>query len=201
MIYLRCCVGVSRSGSSRKGLTVALYAKTQTVVLVVEEQGEQEAWYLAIKKLMDEEHGAGFDEDDDGYCTLPPAAFFKEVQIFNVLNHYYYPKVYYLPICSRAILIKCISGSSFTSIKGLARRGEAPGFGLYQVPGGGESSLPHSFVAHPGQSGCRQRLAVCHYSSAECSPLWPLGRFLLPGAGQVGAQRSWRDLDGSKRAR
>ncbi|XP_034007332.1 insulin receptor substrate 2-B-like isoform X2 [Trematomus bernacchii] len=79
VIYLRCCVGVSRSGSSRKGLTVALYAKNQTVVLVVEEQGEQEEWYLAIKKLMDEEHGAGFDEDDDGYCTLPPAAFFKEV--------------------------------------------------------------------------------------------------------------------------
>ncbi|KAK1876715.1 Insulin receptor substrate 2-B [Dissostichus eleginoides] len=84
VIYLRCCVGVSRSGSSRKGLTVALYAKNQTVVLVVEERGEQEEWYLAIKKLMeeerkDEEHGEGFDEDDDGYCTLPPAAFFKEV--------------------------------------------------------------------------------------------------------------------------
>ncbi|XP_010777214.1 insulin receptor substrate 2-B-like [Notothenia coriiceps] len=84
VIYLRCCVGVSRSGSSGKGLTVALCAKSQTVVLVVEEQGEQEEWYLAIKKLMeeerkDEEHGEGFDEDDDGYCTLPPAAFFKEV--------------------------------------------------------------------------------------------------------------------------
>ncbi|XP_071320651.1 insulin receptor substrate 2-B-like isoform X2 [Trachinotus anak] len=54
------------------------------MVLVVEDQQEQEEWYLAIKKLMeeeqkDEEHGEGFDEEDDGYCTLPPAAFFKEV--------------------------------------------------------------------------------------------------------------------------
>ncbi|KAM7365509.1 hypothetical protein PAMP_016429 [Pampus punctatissimus] len=84
VIYLRCCLGVSRIGSSRKGLTVALYAKDQTMVLVVEDQREQEEWYMSIKKLMeeerkDEEHGEGFDEEDDGYCTLPPAAFFKEV--------------------------------------------------------------------------------------------------------------------------
>ncbi|XP_074483236.1 uncharacterized protein LOC141762950 [Sebastes fasciatus] len=84
VIYLRYCLGVSRSGSSRKGHTVALYAKDQTLVLSVEDQGEQEEWYLAIKKLMeeerkDEEHGEGFEEEDDGYCTLPPAAFFKEV--------------------------------------------------------------------------------------------------------------------------
>ncbi|KAI3365981.1 hypothetical protein L3Q82_009812, partial [Scortum barcoo] len=84
VIYLRCCLGVSRIGSSRKGHTVALYAKDQTMVLVVQDQQEQEEWYLAIKKLMgeerrDEEHGEGFDEEDDGYCTLPPAAFFKEV--------------------------------------------------------------------------------------------------------------------------
>ncbi|XP_031708214.1 insulin receptor substrate 1-like isoform X2 [Anarrhichthys ocellatus] len=84
VIYLRCCLGVSRSGSARNGRTLALYAKDQTMVLVVEHQWEQEDWYLAIKKLMeeerkDEEHGEGFDEDDDGYCTLPPAAFFKEV--------------------------------------------------------------------------------------------------------------------------
>ena len=64
---------------------MALYAKDQTMVLAVEDQEEQEEWYLAIKKLMeeerrDEEHGEGFDEEDDGYCTLPPAAFFKEVQ-------------------------------------------------------------------------------------------------------------------------
>ncbi|KAF0038963.1 hypothetical protein F2P81_009447 [Scophthalmus maximus] len=84
VIYLRCCLGVSRTGSSRRGHTVALYVKDQTIVMVVEDQQEQEEWYTAIKKLMeeerrDEEHGEGFDEDDDGYCTLPPAAFFKEV--------------------------------------------------------------------------------------------------------------------------
>ncbi|TKS66567.1 Insulin receptor substrate 2-B [Collichthys lucidus] len=82
VIYLRCCLGVSRIGSSRKGHTVALYAKDQTVVLVVEDQWEQEEWYQAIRKLMEEERkddGEGFDEEDDGYCTLPPAAFFKEV--------------------------------------------------------------------------------------------------------------------------
>ncbi|XP_051284370.1 insulin receptor substrate 2-A-like [Dicentrarchus labrax] len=79
VIYLQCCLGVSRVGSSKKGHMVALYAKDQTMVLVVEDQGEQEEWYLAIKKLMDEEGGEAFDEEDDGYCTLPPAAFFKEV--------------------------------------------------------------------------------------------------------------------------
>ena len=80
MIYLRCCLGVSRSGSSRKGHTVALYAKDQTLVLAAEDQWEQEEWYLAVKRVMEEEHGEGFDEEDDGYCTLPPAAFFKEVR-------------------------------------------------------------------------------------------------------------------------
>ncbi|XP_042260567.1 insulin receptor substrate 1-like isoform X1 [Thunnus maccoyii] len=84
VIYLRCCLGVSRIGSSRKGYTVALYAKDQTMVLVVEDHREQEEWCMSIKKLMeeeqkDEDHGEGFDEEDDGYCTLPPAAFFKEV--------------------------------------------------------------------------------------------------------------------------
>ncbi|XP_059184007.1 insulin receptor substrate 1-like [Centropristis striata] len=84
VIYLRCCLGVSRSGSSKKGHTVALYAKDQTMVLVLEDEWEQEQWYLDIKTLMDEEqkdeeHREGLDEDDDGYCTLPPAAFFKEV--------------------------------------------------------------------------------------------------------------------------
>ncbi|KAG7236545.1 hypothetical protein INR49_000808 [Caranx melampygus] len=73
-----------RTGSSRKGHTVALYAKDQTMVLVAEDQQEQDGWYQAVKKLMEEEqteedHGGTFDEDDDGYCTLPPAAFFKEV--------------------------------------------------------------------------------------------------------------------------
>lgn len=84
VIYLRCCLGVSRLASSRKGHTVALYPKDQTMVLVMEDQKEQEDWYVALKKLMeeeqnDEEYGEGADEDDDGYCTLPPAAFFKEV--------------------------------------------------------------------------------------------------------------------------
>ena len=55
------------------------------MVLVVGDQQEQEEWYQAIKKLMeeerkDEDHGEGFDEEDDGYCTLPPAPFFKEVR-------------------------------------------------------------------------------------------------------------------------
>ncbi|KAL6115282.1 irs1 [Pungitius sinensis] len=80
VMYLRCCLGVSRSGSSRKGSTVALYAKDQTVVLVVEDQWEQEAWYLAIRKLMEEERkDEERVEEDDGYCTLPSAASFKEV--------------------------------------------------------------------------------------------------------------------------
>jgi len=84
VIYLRCCLGVSRIGNSRKGHTVALYDKDQTMVLVMEDQQQQEDWYVAIKKLMeeeqkDEEHGEGVDEEDDGYCTLPPAAFLKEV--------------------------------------------------------------------------------------------------------------------------
>ncbi|XP_030610178.1 insulin receptor substrate 2-B-like [Archocentrus centrarchus] len=84
VIYLRRCLGVSRIASSRKGHIVALYPKDQTMVLVMEDQQEQEDWYVALKKLMeeeqkDEEHGEGGDEEDDGYCTLPSAAFFKEV--------------------------------------------------------------------------------------------------------------------------
>lgn len=91
VIYLRCCIGVSRSGSSRKGHAVALYDKDQTMVLVVEDLQEQEEWYVSIKTLMeeerkDEEHGERFDEEDDGYCTLPPAAFFKEVRS-DFLSH------------------------------------------------------------------------------------------------------------------
>ncbi|XP_029369483.1 insulin receptor substrate 2-B-like, partial [Echeneis naucrates] len=84
VIYLRCCLGVSRTGSTRKGHTVSVYAPDQTVVMVAEDQHRQDEWYLAIKKLMeeeqkDEEHGEVLDEEDDGYCTLPPAASFKEV--------------------------------------------------------------------------------------------------------------------------
>ncbi|XP_026219104.1 insulin receptor substrate 2-B-like [Anabas testudineus] len=89
VIYLRCCLGVSRIGSSRNGHTVALYTKDQSMVLVMEDQQEQDEWYLAIKKLMEEErkneeHREGFEKGDDGYCTLPPAAFFKEVWLVTV---------------------------------------------------------------------------------------------------------------------
>ncbi|KAM9327618.1 uncharacterized protein KZ484_019081 isoform 2-T3 [Pholidichthys leucotaenia] len=83
VIYLRCCLGVSRIGGSRKGHTVALYAKDQNLVLLMEDQQEQESWYVAIRTLMEEEqeeeHGDDVDDEDDGYCTLPPAGFFKEV--------------------------------------------------------------------------------------------------------------------------
>ncbi|XP_061632196.1 insulin receptor substrate 1-like [Phyllopteryx taeniolatus] len=81
VIFLRCCIGVGCLGSSRKGLTVALYAQDQTMVLVAEDQRDQEAWYLSIKKMMEErsDEDQACDDEDDGYCTLPPAAFFKEV--------------------------------------------------------------------------------------------------------------------------
>lgn len=82
-MYLRCCLGVSRICSSRRGHTVALYAQDQTMVLVAEDQWEQEEWYLAVKKLIEEwkeeECREGFSEEDDGYCTLPAAPYFKEV--------------------------------------------------------------------------------------------------------------------------
>lgn len=81
VIYLRCCLGVSRIGSARRGHTVALYTTDQTVALVAEDPWEQEAWYLAVKKLMEEERkDEERDEEDDGYCTLPPAASFREVR-------------------------------------------------------------------------------------------------------------------------
>ena len=91
VIYLRCCLGVSRIGNSCKGHTVALYAKDQTMVLVMEDQQQNEDWYVAIKTLMeeeqkDEEHGEGANEEDDGYCTLPLAASFKEVGPELLLN-------------------------------------------------------------------------------------------------------------------
>lgn len=81
VIYLRCCLGVSRVGSTRKGHTVVLYARDQTMVLVMEDQQEQEDWYVAIRRVMEEEQMGEerADDEDDGYCTLPPAAYFKEV--------------------------------------------------------------------------------------------------------------------------
>lgn len=70
--------------STRRDHTAALYAKDQTVVLVTADQWEQEEWYLAVKKLIeeewrDEEWGEGLSKEDDGYCTLPAAPFFREV--------------------------------------------------------------------------------------------------------------------------
>lgn len=64
---------------------VALYAKDQTMVLVMEDQPEQDEWYQCVRKLMeeerrDEEQGEEVEEEDDGYCTLPTAAFYKEVR-------------------------------------------------------------------------------------------------------------------------
>ncbi|XP_029922900.1 insulin receptor substrate 1-like [Myripristis murdjan] len=81
VIYLRCCLGVRRIANSRKGHIVALYAKDRTMVLVAEDQEEQEEWYVAIKKIIEEErkYEEGLDEEDDGYCTLSPVAVFKEV--------------------------------------------------------------------------------------------------------------------------
>ncbi|XP_049608519.1 insulin receptor substrate 1-like isoform X1 [Syngnathus scovelli] len=81
VIYLRSCIGVGCLCSLSKGLTVALYAQDQTMVLVADSQQDQEAWYLSIKKLMEEhrDEDQACDDEDDGYCTLPPAGFFKEV--------------------------------------------------------------------------------------------------------------------------
>lgn len=75
---------MSRLSSARRDHTVALYTKDQTMVLVAEDQLEQEEWYLAVKKLIeeerkDEESKEGISEEDDGYCTLPATPFFKEV--------------------------------------------------------------------------------------------------------------------------
>ncbi|XP_055021735.1 insulin receptor substrate 2-B-like isoform X1 [Boleophthalmus pectinirostris] len=83
VIFLRCCLGVSLIRSSRKDYKVALYAKDQTIVFVGKDEQEQQEWYTAIKELMEEElqdaDREGFDEEDAGYCTLPPASFFKQV--------------------------------------------------------------------------------------------------------------------------
>ncbi|XP_055082798.1 uncharacterized protein LOC129456810 [Periophthalmus magnuspinnatus] len=83
VIFLRCCLGVSLITSSRKDYKVALYAKNQTLVFVGKDDEEQQEWYTAIKELMEEElqdaDREDFDEEDAGYCTLPPASFFKQV--------------------------------------------------------------------------------------------------------------------------
>lgn len=83
VIFLRCCLGVSLMSCPRKDYNVALYAKDQTLVVVGKDQQDQHEWYTAIKKLMEEEltdgNREGFDEEDAGYCTLPPASFYKQV--------------------------------------------------------------------------------------------------------------------------
>ncbi|XP_051912903.1 uncharacterized protein LOC127595437 isoform X2 [Hippocampus zosterae] len=81
VLYLRCCISVGRLSSFRKGHTVALYAQDQTMVLVADNPQDQETWYLSIMKMMEEcrDDEDQACDDDDGYCTLPPAAFFKEV--------------------------------------------------------------------------------------------------------------------------
>ncbi|KAK7893297.1 hypothetical protein WMY93_022449 [Mugilogobius chulae] len=84
VIFLRCCLGVSLIKSCKKDYKVALYAKDQTLVFVGKDEQEQHEWYTAIKQLMEEEvkdaDSEGFDDEEDaGYCTLPPASFYKQV--------------------------------------------------------------------------------------------------------------------------
>uniref|UniRef100_A0A667Z2L2 Insulin receptor substrate 1-like n=1 Tax=Myripristis murdjan TaxID=586833 RepID=A0A667Z2L2_9TELE len=57
-----------RIANSRKGHIVALYAKDRTMVLVAEDQEEQEEWYVAIKKIIEEERKY---EEGDVACSAP----------------------------------------------------------------------------------------------------------------------------------
>ncbi|XP_059905017.1 insulin receptor substrate 2-like [Gadus macrocephalus] len=99
VINLRCCLGVSKVSSTSKGHTVALYAKDYTLVMVAEDTGQQEDWYWAVKRLIEEERryednaeergegedegGERLDDEDDGYCTLTSGVF-KEVWLVTV---------------------------------------------------------------------------------------------------------------------
>ncbi|CAL8283761.1 unnamed protein product [Gadus morhua 'NCC'] len=99
VINLRCCLGVSKVSSTSKGHTVALYAKDYTLVMVAEDTGQQEDWYWAVKRLIEEEQryeddteergegedegGERLDDEDDGYCTLTSGVF-KEVWLVTV---------------------------------------------------------------------------------------------------------------------
>ncbi|CAL1598429.1 unnamed protein product [Knipowitschia caucasica] len=82
VIFLRCCLGVSLI-RSRNDFKVALYAKDQTLVFVGKDEQEQQEWYAAVQELMEEEirdgEGDRFDDEDAGYCTLPPVSLFKQV--------------------------------------------------------------------------------------------------------------------------
>ncbi|CAL8307801.1 unnamed protein product [Merluccius merluccius] len=94
VICLRCCLGVSKVSSARKGHATALYTKDYTLVMVAADPREQEEWYWAVRRLMEEERrcedmtaetregedqgGDRLEEEDDGYCTLTSGVF-KEV--------------------------------------------------------------------------------------------------------------------------
>lgn len=99
MIYLSRCLCVSRMGSTKTGRMVVLYTKELKLILAMEDTFEQDDWYLSIRSLMEleqkkkveQEHmlqvekvevevGEEEVEEDEGYWTLPPAAFFREVK-------------------------------------------------------------------------------------------------------------------------
>lgn len=86
-------------------------------------------------------------------------------------------------------------------VPGLARHGEAPRSRLLQFAVGVQPALPHGVLTHLGQAERKQLLATGRHPAAERSTLRTLRRLVLPGAGPVGAARSWRDLDGSERPR
>lgn len=104
MIYLSRCLCVSRMGSAKTGRKVALYAKELKLILAMEDTFEQNDWFLSIRRMMEQEQKKEEQkkkveqekmlkvekvelemeeeevEEDEGYWTLPPAAFFREVQ-------------------------------------------------------------------------------------------------------------------------
>lgn len=102
IIYLSRCLCVSRIGSTKTGCMVVLYTKELKLILAMEDTFEQNDWYLSIRRVMEleqenekqkkkveQEHmlkvekvevGEEEAEEDEGYWTLPPAAFFREVK-------------------------------------------------------------------------------------------------------------------------
>ncbi|XP_072306487.1 uncharacterized protein [Eucyclogobius newberryi] len=83
VMFLRRCLGISLIRSYRKDYKVSLHTKDQTLVFVGKDVQDQQEWYTAIKKQMEEElkdeDEEGFDEEDAGYCTLPLSSFYKQV--------------------------------------------------------------------------------------------------------------------------
>ncbi|KAF7669377.1 hypothetical protein LDENG_00193070 [Lucifuga dentata] len=137
VIYLQCCLGVSQI--SKKGLTVALCAKNKTMMLVMEDQWEQKKWYIAIKKLMeeerDEERAEDFDEESDCYCTLPPGDFFVvflSIPIISLVHHHEIQRSGVFQIPGRGVRF-CFSATDITLAKVFdcahARGGSADGGG------------------------------------------------------------------------